>query len=197
MVRHATCTHTEGLLLGRAIDESLDARGRAQVQVLSERLRQEHPLRVESSPRRRTLETARAIAVRAQCELRVANALDELDFGHWAGQRFAELEHDPAWRRWNTDRDNASTPADVTIDGVQRRAHRYLSALAARWPGATLVLVTHGEVIRSIVLAARGLPARNFAQIAIAPASVTALSVERGTLRIEDIRPPMICEETP
>jgi probable phosphoglycerate mutase len=197
MVRHATCAHTEDILLGRALDEPLDARGRAQAHLVSEYLRDEQPLRVTSSPRRRTLETARAIATRAHCELVVTGALDELDFGHWAGQRFVDLEHDPAWRRWNHDRENARTPAGATIAGVQRRVDSYLIALATRFSGTTLILVTHAEVIRAIVLKVRGLPASDYAQIAIAPASVTCLSVERGSLRIEDVRSPMSCEETP
>lgn len=187
MVRHATCAHIEDTLLGRVLDAPLDARGERQARALAERLGREAPLRIECSPRRRTLQTARAIAELARCEVRVAPALDELDFGEWSGRTFAQLEHDRGWQRWNRDRDHARTPAGIGIRAVQRSLRRYFAALAGTCAGATLVLVTHAEIIRSIVLHCLGVPAREYLRIAIDPASVTRLSADPDGVRVEAV----------
>lgn len=185
IVRHATCARIDEVLLGRVLDAPLDANGIRQALALADCIRHESPLRVESSPRRRTLQTARAIADSAHCDVRVAKALDELDFGYWAGQSFAQLECDHDWCRWNRDRDHARTPAGTDIRGVQRRIGRYLTLLAATCAGATLVLVTHAEIIRSIVLQCLGAPARDYLGITVEPASITRLSVDARGARLE------------
>lgn len=187
LVRHATCAHIEEVLFGRTLDVPLDADGRRQALAVAEHLRHEAPLRVESSPRRRALETARAIAAAASCGLQVAPPLDELDFGDWSGRTFADLDHEPAWRRWNEHRDDARTPAGVGIRALQHGVSRYLAALAGTCIGATLVLVTHAEVIRSLVLHCLGAPASDYPRVAIDPASITRLSVDPEGMRIEAV----------
>lgn len=190
MVRHATCAHIDDTLLGRAVDAPLDARGAMQARALAERLRCETPLRIECSPRRRTLQTALAIANGAHCGMRVAAPLDELDFGDWAGRSFAQLEGDRRWQSWNRDRDHACTPAGVGIRTLQHSVGRYLATLAATCAGATLVLVTHAEIIRAIVLHCLGAPASDYPQIAIDPASVTRLCADAAGMRIEAVNEP-------
>jgi len=187
MVRHATCAHIEDTLLGRVLDAPLDARGERQARALAAHLRREAPLRVECSPRRRTLQTATAIAQRARCDVRVAPPLDELDFGRWAGLTFAQLERDDGWRRWNEHRDRARTPAGVGIRTLQRSLNRYLAALAETCAGATLVLVTHAEIIRSLVLHCFGAPASDYPRFAIDPASITRFSVDAEGVHVEAV----------
>ena len=192
MVRHATCVHIEDILLGRALDAPLDAHGERQARALAERLRGEAPLRVECSPRQRAVQTARPIADDAGCFVRIAPALDELDFGDWAGHTFAELERDRTWRRWNRSRDRARTPAGVGIRAVQHSIGRYLAALAETCAGATLVLVTHAEIIRSLVLHCLGAPARDYHNIAIEPASITRVCIDGHVARVESINEPVL-----
>ena len=187
MVRHATCAHIEDTLLGRALDAPLDARGERQARALATRLRKEAPLRVECSPRRRTLQTAAVIAQQARCDMRVAPALDELDFGRWAGLPFAQLECDHGWQRWNEHRDRARTPAGVGIRTLQRSVNRYLAVLAETSVGATLVLVTHAEIIRSLVLHCLAAPARDYPRFAIDPASITRFSVDAEGVHVDAI----------
>lgn len=187
MVRHATCAHIDDTLLGRAVDAPLDAGGERQAEALAARLRSEAPLRVECSPRRRTLQTAQAIADGAHCEMRIAPPLDELDFGEWSGRTFAQLERDHGWRRWNEDRDQARTPAGIGIAMLQASVNHYLATLAGTCRGATLVLVTHAEIIRSIVLHCLGAPASDYPRFAIDPASITRLSFDANGARVETV----------
>ena len=187
MVRHATCAHIEDTLLGRTLDAPLDARGERQARAVAARLRREAPLRVECSPRQRTLQTAAVIAQHARCDVRVAPPLDELDFGHWGGRTFAQLETDEGWRRWNDQRDTARTPAGAGITALQLSVARYLAALAEACAGATLVLVTHAEIIRSLVLHCLGAPASDYPRFAIDPASITRFSLDAEGVHVEAV----------
>ncbi|MES2404372.1 MAG: histidine phosphatase family protein [Pseudomonadota bacterium] len=184
MVRHATCAHIDDTLLGRRLDAPLDANGERQARMLAERLRGEAPLRVESSPRRRTLQTARAIAEGTRCDVRITPALDELDFGDWSGRTFEQLQGEDGWRRWNRDRDAARTPAGIDIRAVQQSIAQHLAALAATCAGATLVLVTHAEIIRSLVLHCLHAPARDYARFAVEPASITCFTSDADGLHV-------------
>ncbi|HEX7369409.1 MAG TPA: histidine phosphatase family protein [Rhodanobacteraceae bacterium] len=192
MVRHATCAHIDDTLLGRAVDAPLDAHGKQQVRALAARLRDEAPSRIECSPRRRTLQTACAIAAATGCDMQVTAALDELDFGEWAGHTFAQLEQDQRWCAWNHDRDHARTPAGIDIQTVQSRLDQYLAALSEACAGATLVLVTHAEIIRSIVLRCLGASANDYPRVVIDPASITQLWSDAKGMHLQSINEPAL-----
>ncbi|HEY0180079.1 MAG TPA: histidine phosphatase family protein [Dokdonella sp.] len=184
-VRHAKCAQSDEVLFGRAVDAPLDAYGERQVGAVAAHLRAVRPTLVEASPRRRAQQTARAIAAASACELRTCDALDEIDFGAWSGRRFAELEHDPHWRRWNTRRSTACTPAGVRIADVQARVVAHLRELAARFAGATLVLVTHAEIVRAVVLHALGRTPDEYMRVRVDPASLTVLHGSTDGLRVD------------
>ena len=175
LVRRATCARTDDTLLGRALDSPLDARGRAQARALAARLARERIAAVISSPRRRAVQTGSAIALQVDCAMRLASQLDEIDFGRWAGQSLAALEQDPDWQRWNQRRQAASTPTGDTIAAVRERALDCLQRLADEFSGHTLVVVTHAEVVRTLLLHVRGMPVQNYSQIEILPASAHVL----------------------
>jgi broad specificity phosphatase PhoE len=175
LVRHATCARNEETLLGHSLDAPLDARGRGQARALATRLARERIAAVISSPRRCATQTGSAIALQVDCPMRIAAQLDEIDFGRWAGEPLAALEHDPDWQRWNQRRSAASTPAGDTIAAVRERALDCLQRLADEFVGHSLVVVTHAEVVRTLLLHVRGLPAQSYSQIEIPPASAHVL----------------------
>src|SRR5262252_5507835 len=172
LVRHASCALTEQVLLGRAIDAPLDESGERQAAALARYVAQEAPAIVLTSPRRRALLTAGAIAALARCELRVAPELDEIDFGAWSGQSFVTLARDPQWCEWIAHRESARTPAGVGIASVQQQIGAQVRMLARHFEGATVVLVTHAEVVRSALLHFLRMPASDWYCIEIGTASV-------------------------
>jgi len=182
LVRHATCALTERILLGRALDPPLDARGRAQARALAKQLRGEKPASIECSPRKRTRQTAHTIAAALHVEVHIAAELDELDFGVWAGRTFVELENDPGWREWNLARAHACTPGGFGIAGVQAALLAYLARLADAHPEASLLLVTHAEIVRAALMHALHAPVDHWALYEVAPASIVRLSFAGGVL---------------
>jgi len=91
LVRHGrTVLNAENRLRGR-LDPELDDVGRAEVQALAEELAGLNPARVVSSPLRRAVRTAEAIAQRAGVRAVVEHGLIDRDYGQWAGHTKEEL----------------------------------------------------------------------------------------------------------
>ena len=176
LVRHASYALLGQVLAGSALDVSLDQAGRRQVAALAHEFsRRQRIGAVQSSPRRRTLQTARPIAERIGRPLEVEPALDEVDFGEWSGRGFAELADDPRWRAWNESRGKERAPGGESMAEVQRRVVGHLERMRTRHRGAMVVVVSHCDVIRAALLHYRGQPLDAYAGISVPPAAVTIL----------------------
>jgi probable phosphoglycerate mutase len=187
LVRHATCAQMDSVLLGRSIDPPLDACGEGQARIVAKRLADIPELVVESSPRRRARHTAGIIAAMRDTVVRIVPQLDELDFGAWSGQRFDALAADPSWRRWNKYRGVSRTPGGDSIRDAQERALLHFHKLEQTFDNETIAIVTHAEVIRSIVLLASQMSIDDYSRVEILPASLTRICVAGSQLRLDSV----------
>ena len=149
--------------------------GERQASALAERLSGARLDAIHTSPRERARRTAEAIAARTGASVEVAGALDEIDFGDWTGMAFAELEAEPAWRRWNEARGSASAPRGESMVAAQARIAAHASEIARTRPGARIALVSHCDMLRALVAHYLGLPLDNLLRFEIAPASVSRI----------------------
>jgi broad specificity phosphatase PhoE len=176
------------VLFGRVVDAPLNQHGQREAESLAERLSGRLPLTFTvMSPRLRTQQTGARIAERAGCAYETNVAFDEVDFGHWSASQFAELQSDPTWREWNANRDTARTPAGESVTAVQNRAMTAMQALRSRFPRGTIAIVSHCEVIRSIVLRCLELPASHYDRLRIDPASVSCLAMDGERVRLDSL----------
>ena len=173
------------VLLGRSVDCPLDERGEGQARVVAKRLLAFPDLVVESSLRRRVCYTAGIIVAQSNTVVRIVSQMDEVDFGSWSGQSFAALASDPQWQRWNKYRGVSRTPAGDCIRDVQARALAHFRKLEQTLGDRTIAIVTHAEVIRSVVLLALQAPIDDYRRFEIGPASLTWLTVVDTQLKIE------------
>jgi ribonuclease H / adenosylcobalamin/alpha-ribazole phosphatase len=196
LVRHAACPQMNGVLLGRSVDGPLDERGEGQARFVAQRLLKFPQLIVESSPRRRARHTAGIIASTRDTTVRIVPQMDDVDYGRWAGQTFEALLADPQWRRWNKYRRVSRTPASDSIRDVQERALAHFRKLEQTCDGETIVIVTHAEVIRSVVLLALQAPIDDYSRFTIGPASLTRLTVRGSQLRLDSVNERIAAAET-
>lgn len=187
LVRHATCPQLESVLLGRSIDPPLDERGEGQARIVGRRLLTYPDLVIETSPRRRARHTAGIIASERDTAVRLVPQMDEIDYGEWSGQSFAALAADPSWRRWNKYRTVSRTPAGDSIRDVQERALAHFRKLELMFDQQSIAIVTHAEVIRSVVLLVTQASLDDYSRFEIAPASLTRLTVEGSQLRLDSV----------
>jgi len=177
LIRHAAHGHLGHTLSGRTPGVPLSAEGRAQASALAERLAATPLAAVLTSPVDRARATAAALAAPHGLAPEVAAGLEEIDFGAWTGARFADLAGDPAWDAWNTQRSTARPPGGEPMAAAQVRAWSCVEAAAARFPDATVALVSHADVIKAAVARVLGLSLDRLLFFDIDPASVTRLAV--------------------
>lgn len=177
LIRHAVHDGLGDRLSGRAEGAPLTEIGRSQARAIGRYLSREPVDRIMTSPVRRARETARIIASELSLQILVAPELDEIDFGEWEGRAYAELEDDPRWRDWNAARSVGLAPDGETMVEVQRRALDYVRKNAASSPDSTMVIVTHCDVIRSVVAGVLGLSLDNLLRFKIDPASISRIDV--------------------
>ena len=120
-------------------------------------------------------------------DVRVEPRLDEVEFGAWTGLRFDTLERDPAWTRWNHERSRHRPPGGETIAEVQERAASWVSDMALRHPGQTIAAVSHGDVVKALVLHILGAPIDGIHHFDVDPASVTRIEAGGGPLRLNSL----------
>jgi probable phosphoglycerate mutase len=189
LIRHAAYDGLGRVLVGRLDGVELNAQGREQARALARRLGPLGIAHVQSSPRRRAQQTAAPIACHAGCAVETCSALDEVDFGAWAGRSFEELASEEGWRLWNEERGSSRTPGGETMAGAQARIVSHLERMHALHSGLRIVMVSHAEVIRAAALHFMSLPLDAWRNVVIPPASITRvqlLASGRGLVRFEE-----------
>lgn len=184
LTRHAEHGHVGRILTGRMPGAPLSSHGKAQAAALGHKMSGKRLDLLLSSPQMRTRETAEAIAAETGCPMCVSPELDEIDFGAWSGSAFEALAADPAWRRWNAFRDSASTPAGETMAGVAARLTGLIERLCREFPGGSVCLVSHADVIKAALCHYRGEPFQQVHAFEIAPASMSTVAVDRHGGRV-------------
>ncbi|MCD2316591.1 histidine phosphatase family protein [Sphingomonas sp. IC-11] len=177
LVRHGAHADAGRVLTGRGGDDGLASIGRAQAAWAAERLGSQKVVHVESSPQRRTRETAGVIAAVCGAEPEIVEALDELDFGEWTGRVIADLDGDPDWTRWNSARSQARVPGGERMTDAVSRAVAHLNALGRQSWSGSVVCVSHADIIRGVVAHYLGLSLDRMLLFDVDPGSITSLVV--------------------
>ena len=175
LLRHGAHSDVGLRLTGRGPDHGLTKAGRVGVEVAADRLAMDPPGAIYSSPRRRTMETAAIVADRLGLSVQRADAIDEIDFGDWTGRPFAELDGDPEWDQWNASRATARPPRGESMRSAQARALAFTIEAAAGSADRPALLVTHCDIIRSLLCWAERRSLNDIHALACEPASITTL----------------------
>ncbi len=179
LVRHASTDGVGRVLSGRT-PTPLNAAGEAEAARLAQSFAGINAQALLSSPQARTLQTARAIGGVTGLPVQQEAALDEVDFGLWTGQPFALLDGRPDWTLWNTHRSLAPPPGTETMLQVQARAARLL----AQHSGGAVILVSHADVLKSLLAWALGLPIDLMQRLEVSPASRSKMTLSDSGVQV-------------
>ena len=170
----------EGCYVG-ARDVLLDNHGRDQAAALGKALAGRKVDCAFSSPQRRALETAEIAGNMIGLEFTVDPDLREVDFGEWEGKTFQEIEKsDPELvEKWACFDSDFAFPGGERIQDYFDRVKRAAGRLAGN-PAETVLAVTHGGVIRSMICMLLGLELRNYITFEVANASITTIKLFDG-----------------
>lgn len=156
-------------------DAPLSPRGLQQARAVAERLRSETPGELWSSDLPRAWQTADAIAQACGRTAWPQPLLHERNFGDLRGRPYDSLGFDPLAMQ-------DAPPGGESVPDFETRIDRAFDAavLAAQAFGGTLVLVTHGLVIHSLLARRVVLPPGTVLPARIANASVTEIVAAAG-----------------
>jgi broad specificity phosphatase PhoE len=166
LVRHAETEANLNQVWQGDLDAPLTPRGQQQVRATAVFLVQYHSTTPFQffyvSPLPRARSTAGAIAAAIGLEAGIEAGLREFGLGDWEGRSFRELrEVENLWGRWESDPAFAPPNGESPVS-FNRRAVQALADLAARHPGESVLVVTHGAFISSVLATWLGADPRNW-----------------------------------
>ncbi len=149
LIRHGRSTwNAVGRIQGQA-DPPLDELGREQARWLAERLREDLPVMLYTSPLQRAKETAEIIGQSLSVPVALDGRLKEYDVGDIAGlmwEQVAERYPDLA-RRWAEAEEGIEFPGAEKGELFQARVAAAFDEIVARHAGGPIGVVTHGGVL--------------------------------------------------
>jgi probable phosphomutase (TIGR03848 family) len=191
LLRHAhSSANAKAILAGRAPGVDLSDRGRKEAQDVAKRLKEINFSLIRVSPMERCAQTIEPLLAQlsknreANPIIEVESDLVEVDYGKWTGRKLAILSRDKAWKVVQNTPSAMYFPGGEGLLDVQARAMRALNS-AANTPGrGAKLLVSHGDVIKSIVASVLGTHLDHFQKIVIDPASLTVLDFNGVDYRV-------------
>jgi probable phosphoglycerate mutase len=184
LLRHGEHVLRGRVLAGRTPGVGLSARGRAEIAAVADRLAQEPIAALCSSPLQRTRETAEILADRLDLPIEYREDVIELDFGEWTGLTFDAVRADERWKLWSTCRSIATVPGGESMRQVQERVVKALFELRQAHRDGTVVVVSHGDVIRAALLFALGMPLDFYSRVEVGLASISTIQIDNSGIRV-------------
>jgi probable phosphoglycerate mutase len=184
LLRHGEHVLRGRVLAGRTPGVGLSASGRAEIAAVAGRLADEKIEALYSSQLQRTRETAEIIAERLDLPIQYREDLLELDFGEWTGLTFDAVRADERWQVWSTCRSIATVPGGESMRQVQERTVRALFDLRQTHRDGTVLIVSHGDVIRAALLFALGMPLDFYSRIEVGLASTNTIHIDDSGIRV-------------
>jgi probable phosphoglycerate mutase len=198
LIRHAhSQSNASGVLSGRLPNIHLSEKGIKQSQQLSERLGNFAVAQLRVSPMERCFETISpwlndvVLKNSPDFEPIIDPSLNEVDYGDWSGKKLITLARKKEWRTVQESPSRMYFPGGEGIAQMQSRAMSVVHELAKLPDSKTAVIVSHGDVIKSIVASAVGTHLDEFQRIIIDPASVSVLDysgIKPRVLLLNDTR---------
>ena len=198
LIRHA---HSEanaaGILSGRIPNVHLSDKGNEQAEGLAVRLGNFPVSNLRISPMERCFETISpwinsiVLPNNPKFEPIIDQELTEVDYGTWSGKKLAVLSRNKLWKIVQESPSRMYFPKGEGIAQMQARAMKSVHESVASKTKGTAVIVSHGDVIKSIVASALGMHLDEFQRIVIDPASVSIVdysTIKPRVLLLNDSR---------
>ena len=191
LIRHA---HSEanaaGILSGRLPNVHLSEKGIAQSEHLAVRLGDFPVSNLRISPMERCFETISpwinsiVLSNNPRFEPTIDQELTEVDYGSWSGKKLAVLSKNKLWKTVQESPSRMYFPKGEGIAQMQSRAMKSVHDAVSSKAKGSAVLVSHGDVIKSIVASALGMHLDEFQRIVIDPASISILDYSTTKPRV-------------
>ena len=160
LIRHGqTNWNLEGRYQGQS-NVPLNENGRAQARALARQLQGLPFTAIYTSDLKRAKETAEIVGAFIHLPVTLEPRLREIKQGKWEGQlvevikaRYVEL-----WGQHVVDPAGARPPGGETVGEVAKRVYTALDDIAGHHPNTSVLIVSHGLAIATVICKAQGIP---------------------------------------
>lgn len=179
LIRHGDTDLTGRVLYGRMPGVHLSAEGHRQAQALAASIAARYQVNhLISSPLERAIETAQYLSDAVGLPIATHEGVVELDYGSWLGKSFDDIRESAHWQHYNRLRSLIGPPEGEMMLEVQTRAWSALREIMEPYldaEDATVAVVSHGDVIRSLLVLLLGMPLDNIYRVEVSPASLNEI----------------------
>lgn len=190
LIRHAhSVANGSGILAGRTEGITLSPTGRKQAQDLAKRLGVIPIKSLRSSPLERCEQTIspwlkRISDTNPKLSVQVDEDLSEVDYGQWTGRKLRSLAKESLWKIVQDEPSKVVFPDGEGMQAMQDRAMRALHRGLDKRGKGHVILVSHGDVLKSIIASALNMHLDEFQRIVIDPASISILDYSTSKPRL-------------
>jgi probable phosphomutase (TIGR03848 family) len=186
LLRHGhSSANAKAILAGRDFKVSLSKLGVKQSISVAGELKGRKFDSIYSSPLPRCLETLEPLVTSTNSsKIEHLDGVIEMEYGDWSGKKLVTLSRNKLWKTIQNRPSLVRFPKGESFMEMQTRAMESISSVAK--PGSTILICSHGDVIKAIVSGFIGLPLDSFQRLSIEPASITILEIfeDRITLKV-------------
>ena len=191
LIRHGhSQANAAGILSGRLPNVHLSETGIAQSERLAIRLGNFPISHVRVSPMERCFETILpwlntvVLPNNPKFEPIIDHNLTEVDYGTWSGKKLSTLSKNRIWKTVQESPSRMYFPNGEGIGQMQTRAMKSVHEAVSKKNKGSAVIVSHGDVIKSILASALGMHLDEFQRIVIDPASISIIDYSSTKPRI-------------
>ncbi len=174
LLRHAHSTaNLKGILAGRHNRVGLSPRGKIEAGEVADLLKSGNFDAIYSSPLRRCKETIAPLLALKKQKVEFLDGLLEMEYGRWSGKSLSLLAKEELWKAIQSRPSTVRFPGGESFSEMSLRANQ--AVMAKAMGKSRILIVSHGDVIKSIVAFHLGLALDLFQRISIDPASITTI----------------------
>lgn len=188
LVRHGVSeANISGILAGNRFDSTLTPKGRRQARAVASHLRGTPVGKIYTSPMIRCRETAEPLREIFKKRVQIDDSFIEMDYGRWSGRKLRQLRKERMWKQIQEKPSRVVFPEGESFEAAQRRVIRGLRKIAKAAPTSTVVIVSHGDIIKMAVTWALGMELDKFQRIIIDPGSISIIDIQGNSFTVESI----------
>jgi alpha-ribazole phosphatase len=181
LVRHGETEWNKNEIFRGRADIALNETGLKQAELAGKYLSAEKINIIYSSPLKRALKTAQAIARYQKLRVHKTDCLNDFDFGEWQGLTLEEVKErdDVLYQDWLDTPEQMRVPGGESLESVNQRVMPFLEDAMTRCREGKIVLVSHRVVLKITICALLGLDNSHFWNIKMDTGAITRFQIEK------------------
>jgi probable phosphomutase (TIGR03848 family) len=198
LLRHAQSVANEsGILAGQISGISLSKSGQQEASELVERIGAMKFDSIRVSPMQRCQETISPWVASSYGSGLGQYLLDdriiEMDYGSWSGKKLSRLSREKLWKDIQKNPSKVTFPDGEKFTSMQKRAFETIKELGVAKKASNHLVVSHGDVIKSMIASVLKMKLDSFQSLIINPASLTVIDFDGDQARLiayNDVKTP-------